>query len=127
MFYTFGQNNSGGSFVFDYSRGITHFVIIEADSESEAMERAERIGLYFNGCSNGIDCSCCGDRWYSPDGPTTEPSIYGEVIEPGDVWKDKGGLSLKWIDGPEAYIHYLDGHFEDAQNMGNASHPMGIW
>lgn len=77
MFYTFKQNNSGGTFVMN--ERVAHFVIIEADSVREANEKAESIGIYFNGVDDNIDCPCCGDRWY----PTYEnevnkaPLIYG--------------------------------------------------
>ena len=46
-FYTFSQNNSGGSFVTDSIRGIGEYVIIEALNSNDANDRAERIGLYF--------------------------------------------------------------------------------
>lgn len=49
MFYEFRQNNSGGVFEIDESRGISLHVIVEADTAEEANERAQRIGLYFNG------------------------------------------------------------------------------
>lgn len=62
-FFDFSQNNSGGSFVFDEQRGITHFVIVEAMDADHANSVAENIGLYFNGCESGNDCDCCGDRW----------------------------------------------------------------
>ena len=63
MFYTFSQNNSGGSFDIDHM--LAHFVIIEADTAEEANTIAESVGIYFNGCDEGMDCDCCGDRWYS--------------------------------------------------------------
>jgi|ERR1700747_1051362 len=61
-FYTFDQNNSGGSF--EFSDVFAHFMIIEAASADEANEIAEGLGIYFNGCETGEDCSCCGDRWH---------------------------------------------------------------
>lgn len=62
MFYEFQQNNSGGSFTISEKDGIGQIVIIEAKDYREANERAEEIGLYFDGCYKGLDCSCCGDR-----------------------------------------------------------------
>lgn len=59
MFYEFRQNNSGG---FWREPGMS--VIIEANSSEEANVIAETKGLYFNGCEEGLDCDCCGDRWY---------------------------------------------------------------
>ena len=57
MFYTYRQNNSGGTFVYDESAGISVNVIIEANSREQAKRRAEQIGLYFDG---QMDCDCCG-------------------------------------------------------------------
>ena len=126
-FYTYNQNNSGGHFAFDKVSGITHLVIIEADSIDHADAIAEDIGLYWNGCDAGIDCPCCGDRWYSPYGEgTDEPSIYempiSQYIDMADPEKlaamqqadpEKYGKWFKtflWMDpGYEACIHYLDG------------------
>jgi len=111
MFYTFHQNNSGGYFIFDSDKGISVNVIIEANSADEANDRAEQIGLYFNGVADESDCSCCGDRWYSVwdenDG-TELPEIWGEPVAINAPMK-KEDLSFKWAKGPEAYIHYLDG------------------
>jgi len=65
-YWHFDQNNSGGKFVVDEKSGIGHEVFIEATSIDDACLRAEGIGIYFNGCSERRDCSCCGDRWYRP-------------------------------------------------------------
>lgn len=62
MFYEFSQNNSGGSFVVDDK--LCHRLVIEADNEEEAILMAEDLGCYWNGVAKGIDCPCCGDRWY---------------------------------------------------------------
>jgi hypothetical protein len=82
MFFTYNQNNSGGDFDIDERAGIAHYVLIEADSASEADERAEEIGLYFNGVDEGRDCECCGDRWYSPASYDIAevPSVYGKPV-----------------------------------------------
>jgi len=112
MFYVFRQNNSGGRFVTNHERGISHFVIVEASDAQDADRRAELAGLYFNGCQRGIDCSCCGDRWvtqYNDEGTKT-PSIYGKKVKPGSVFKSSDLPGGKWIkDGPEGHIHYLNG------------------
>ena len=98
-FYQFRQNNSGGSFDHSEADGIGWLVVIEANSADHANQRAERIGLYFDGCSDGIDCSCCGDRWY----PANEqdacevPSAYGEPLTQE--------TSSNW--NLPAYVHYL--------------------
>lgn len=104
-FWTFNQNNSGGHFDFQPNDGITHFVIIEANDETHAMQRALDIGLYFNGCDAGTDCDCCGDRWSEPYGEgDPEPLIYG---------KPPGEYDFQWMeDGKETCVHYLDGRKE---------------
>jgi epoxyqueuosine reductase QueG len=113
-FFEFNQNNTGGSFDFDEKRGISHWVIIEAANAQQANERAESIGLYFNGCDDGVDCSCCGDRWYpqydEKDG-TAEPTIYGEKVERLSKFPQKD-FNHKWMKGPEGFIHYLAGGIE---------------
>lgn len=79
-FFQFRQNNSGGGFD---SPAIN--VIIEARDWQDANHLAEdKYGLYFNGVAAGIDCSCCGDRWYdlwSGDEGTDEPCVYSEPVE----------------------------------------------
>ncbi|GAA1064693.1 DUF7296 family protein [Streptomyces asiaticus] len=103
MFFTFNQNNSGGGFDFDEARGITEYVIVEADTADEANERAESIGLYFDGDG---DCPCCGDRWYaqwSNDRGREVPSIYDEPVETATAL-------IKWMgDNPDVFVHYADG------------------
>jgi hypothetical protein len=99
-FYTFNQNNSGGSFDHDPNAGIGYCVCVEAANETDANQRAEQIGLYFNGCDSGMDCDCCGDRWYEQwreEGDET-PTLYGKPLTGG------------W--GLPSYIHYLDGRVE---------------
>ena len=54
MFYTYSQNNSGGSF--KVNSDVTQYVIIEADNHNDANEKAEFIGLYWNGVDEGNDC-----------------------------------------------------------------------
>ncbi|MFD9561487.1 hypothetical protein [Streptomyces sp. NPDC059994] len=107
-FFTFTQNNSGGEFTYDEQTGISHFVIVEAGTAKEAIDRAERIGLYFDGYS---DCRCCGERWsdYLDDRDAVEaPEIYGQPI--GDYFETLN--ALKWITGYEGFIHYEGGRME---------------
>jgi len=111
MFYTFDQNNSGGSWDYDAARGITHRVIVEADSPDEANDRAEAIGLYFNGVAAERDCECCGDRWspmWSGEKGTTVPEVYGTaVLETKKM--PRNGAGIKWMGNkPEVFIHYKD-------------------
>lgn len=106
-FFTYRQNNSGGSFDSDHERGISHFVVIEAQNAAYANYKATEIG---------IDCSCCGDRWYEADGPgDDEPSEYGKPI-PATLDEYNAGTTFglpRWIkDGPQGYVHYADGRVE---------------
>jgi len=110
MWYTFNQNNSGGSFDYDKDRGITHFVVIEADSAAEANDRAERIGLYFDGSG---DCPCCGNRWsdqWNDDKGTENPEIYGDSPEAYIRKNSKSGWGGLWMDrGREIAVHHKGG------------------
>lgn len=107
-FYTFSQNNSGGSFVVDEETGIAETVIIEAYSAADANSRAERIGIYFNGVDSGWDCECCGDRWneiYSENDCYDVPSYYGTPIE---------NLESSWYRN-RFFIHMLNGSIIKAE------------
>lgn len=87
-FYTFSQNNSGGTW--ELGDLITYWVIVEADSAQEANNRAQDLGIYFNGVAAGIDCECCGDRWWPEynDGDP-EPNIFGTAPEEYHDWHAK--------------------------------------
>lgn len=64
--YEFRQNNSGG--IFDINKDVCAYVYIEAPDAHTANNLAEMYaGIYFDGVDNGIDCPCCGDRWYMQD------------------------------------------------------------
>jgi len=105
-FFTFGLNNSGGSFDHDAAAGIGCDVCIEAVDAEDALARAEQIGLYFNGCDDGRDCPCCGDRWSywmeNSDG-TEAPEKYGKPL--------KGGWGLP------SYVHYIDGRIVEVADQ----------
>ena len=107
MFYHFAQNNSGGSFQSDDQ--VCAHMIIEARHAAEANERAEGLGIYFNGVEDGLDCPCCGDRWYRVWGQGgDEPLIYGThpatrddwFVEPGEVF-----CRVFYLDGRIAEFH----------------------
>ena len=102
MFYTFTQNNSGGSFITD--EAIAHYVIIEADSADEANSIAESKGIYFNGCEIGEDCPCCGDRWYAQyddkDGTDTVMIYSKDPSECDDMFAEVGD--------PYCYVYQKD-------------------
>jgi hypothetical protein len=61
-YFLFRQNNSFGTYNVD--KNLAEYVVIEAKSVNDSNKRAENIGIYFDGCRDNIDCSCCGDRWY---------------------------------------------------------------
>lgn len=110
MFYTYRQNNSGGSF--KITKKIKHFVIIEADSAKEANEKAEHTSIYFDGVEKELDCPCCGDRWHKvieEDG-TEKPEIYGEDASSYLAFRKQlfCGLSTK----EEVIVYYKDGKVE---------------
>lgn len=110
-FFTFSQNNSGGGFDYDENAGISHFVIVEAGSAKDAIEKAGGIGLYFGGVDDGKDCGCCGDRWsdwIDDEDGTVEPAIYES---PAENYLQQP-FSHKWMGGYEAFIHYADGVVE---------------
>jgi hypothetical protein len=110
MFFHFSQNNSGGSFVYDYKRGLTHHVVIEADSASQANHQAELIGIYFDGCAKDRDCDCCGDRWYaqySDNEGYDVPTAYGQPL--GTKYVSSWG-NMAWMEpGRETVVHFADG------------------
>lgn len=112
-FYTFTQNNSGGSFVLDKEKGLTQYVIIQADGTEEANSRAENAGIYFDGVDNRLDCHCCGDRWHRAeyDGGKNSPLIYGE--SPQEFVKQKNFFQQK----DTVAIHYYDGRIEFINKM----------
>ena len=77
--FGFKQNNSGGSFDHDPESGIGYAIYVEADDAEHANYRAKRIGLYFNGCASGRDCSCCGDRWSEATAEVRELQYWTEI------------------------------------------------
>lgn len=108
-FWHFSQNNSGGSFDFSESEGITHHVVIEAESAEDANVKAIQKGLYFDGCDTGQDCPCCGDRWHrqwDSNAGDKLPSIYGQPLG------TEGG-GHEWMKpGKETAVHFADGRIE---------------
>lgn len=96
--YHYDQNNSGGFFSLDDN--LAPHVFIEAENLDKANEKAESIGIYFHGVSEGLDCDCCGDRWHSPWGPMEE--------SPLEYIKKYGKYHYNWED--IMYIlHYANG------------------
>ena len=86
-YFTFRQNNSGGSFIVNDKLDVN--VIIAAANAEEANSKAQKIGIYFDGVEEGEDCECCGDRWYmtnESDGKD-KPEIYGKSPSEKDNFK----------------------------------------
>ena len=128
MFYEYSQNNSGGHFQMD--KTIAHFMIIEAASADAANEIAERIGIYFDGIADEIDCECCGDRWHEAVGAGYQvPSIYGRPATDYDTRYGAGPTKLRCMWTPEgkpyAYIHYQDGRRASLIN-GSPNEPVKV-
>lgn len=97
-YYEFRQNNSGGWF--DVDDRVTLSVWIQATSANDANILADSLGIYFNGCRSGIDCDCCGDRWY----PVTDDD--GEDLP--DRFSAAGSMFIE--DGKaHTRIYHLDG------------------
>jgi len=103
VFYTFDQNNSGGGYDNDRTRGIGPIVVIEAASNNEANRQAEEIGLYFDGVDRGDDCECCGDRWYrvSEWNAGEVPTRYGSAL-----LADRSEVPAETA---SIFVHYADG------------------
>lgn len=104
-FFHYDQNNSGGRFTFDKEHGLSCEVIIEADSPEEADSILISRGGYFNGCADGRDCRCCGDRWsraYGNGDPV--PTIHGRPISANTYRSRWKGFAPEGT--PEGYIHY---------------------
>lgn len=100
-FYIFRQNNSRGVFT---KEGVV--ILIEAPNADAANERAEDIGVYFDGVNRGIDCPCCGSRWQRAD----------EYESVSDLAEYTNAEYLRkyvhcWMN-PGVAIHYADGRVE---------------
>jgi hypothetical protein len=104
-FHTFNQNNSGGAFVI--TDDLAMYVIVEGANIDQIVERAQALGIYFDGCETGEDCPCCGDRWDMPwrDELSEQPEVYGELVVNSHVLTD----SLLVNEDAFGVIHYLDG------------------
>ena len=114
MFYTFSQNNSGGGFMKLPERGIAHYVIVEGKNANDANNKAQIIGIYFNGVGSGDDCDCCGDRWepVTDDDGTSEPTVGDKTISE----------YASGIFGDHIYVHYADGRLEHFDKSDTTRH-----
>lgn len=108
--FEYRQNNSGGSFTYDPQNGISVNVYIQAQDAREADYKAEAIGLYWDGCQSGMDCDCCGDRWYPQNRYWGDGDPVDEVPGPDEPFDEEQHWH-KWIDGYETFVHRYDGSF----------------
>jgi hypothetical protein len=120
FFFEFSQNNSGGHW--DVNDKLTHRLYIESHSEKEATRFAEDLGVYFNGCEDGMDCECCGDRWYgctqlevphvyglfTLDEANELASTYECEIRPAIKWKPSGKRTHEVLfQNVESYVKFM--------------------
>jgi len=104
-FYEFSQNNTGGSF--DVDGNVCHRLFIEANSIQEANDIAESLGCYWDGVDKGMDCPCCGDRWYT-----------GDKVDLDTMNTNWGGYTYeKWLKGEtdEEAIQNIKSRYPDAK------------
>ena len=107
-FYEISQNNSGGFFVEDDK--LCHRLYIEAETSEEATEIAEGLGCYWDGCSDGTDCSCCGDRWYPPQDEVELPAIWDKETKLKTIEEYAQHVANEYGDDPvDSRIFYKDG------------------
>ena len=98
-FFMWNQNNSGGNFV--VNDNLTWRVVIEADTYEQAELKALELGVYYDGVDEGLDCSCCGDRWYQGQCVDIKSQTITEYLQ---EYADEYG----W-ESPSVIIHYADG------------------
>lgn len=117
VWFEYRQNNSGGSFQID--NDVSIYVLIQAEDRVSANRKAEEVGIYFNGVSDGRDCDCCGDRWSEPWDELEEFSVYSwtgkggsrkiydnvldyaQALADGDMWAKKGK--------PSVIVYFING------------------
>jgi hypothetical protein len=106
-FYEFSQNNTGG--YFDVDAQVCHRLFIEADSARAAKQKALDLGVYFDGIDKGMDCPCCGDRWYGCEEVEFPHYSGAETVEDvAQFLADTYGWTT-----PDARIFYKDGSVKE--------------
>lgn len=109
VWFEFNQNNTGGSF--EVNEMVCHRVYIEAKDADEANKIAIDMGIYFDGCSTGMDCFCCGDRWYPARGDGDSfPYKYDkdEIFKTPKEYMQAMADKYGWT-SPDARIYYEGG------------------
>lgn len=104
-FFMFSQNNSVGELIRDDD--VCEFVIIEAPTATDDNDKAESVGLYFDGLG---DCQCCGNRWYKVDDSDSneEPMIYAEPLDRAGRTLFRRFAILYRADGTKTLVPLLD-------------------
>lgn len=106
-YYAYSQNNSGGSY--HRSGNVAARVYVEAKNWEQANKRAEDLGIYFNGCRSGQDCSCCGDRWSEKWRDEADFATVGDIM-------DDLGKEFRW--GKAAtFLEYLENEAKSGDNI----------
>ena len=102
MWFEYDQSNPGGS----YDSSMPNKVFVEGKTAEEANDRAESVGVYFDGVDKGMDCSCCDDRWSRPWGDG-EDSVFSRY------WPGEGNIESTKVtpDDPEGMKQYFGQSF----------------
>jgi hypothetical protein len=112
--YRFRQNNSGGRWSVD--ERVAETVFVQEYTAERANEKAQSVGLYFNGVADGYDCPCCGDRWHPQHSETDECYVTPEIPLEGvyaPVWgRAPYALSDARTPASRAVFHHLDGRVQ---------------
>lgn len=107
--FHFHQNNSGGVMMGPID------IYVRAKSAEKANEKAEKYGgVYFHGCREGKDCSCCGDRWWRAedyDAEDNPPRVYTRTPD-GEPSRDYVNIPLPFDpDGPKVQDTVVGDYF----------------
>lgn len=108
MFFQLDQNNSGGKFITDDK--VCPVLVVEAETEEQALQIASELGCYWDGVDAGVDCQCCGDRWYQSTFKITEDFLSdGYLISATskEKWLEKYGV-YKRLGEPTAFFFPWD-------------------
>lgn len=111
-FYLIEQNNSGGYYqIYDK---LCRKLIIQAEDNKLALEKAEALGCYWGGAKKGIDCSCCGDRWESRTNLIELGDLYNSIEEYAQsVSNEAIRIKDKNKDKPVTRIFYANGEVKE--------------